>query len=125
MDHTTEPPPSSLSGKHKDRYFPRVSYRAEAALISTGQHWDVHVIDLSFNGALIALLQEHELKIGEEVILRLKCHNDEQIKMQGHIVHQQQHYLGIECHATGIDGQKQLRELLEEYQAATQDPANH
>ncbi len=98
------------------RYFPRVNYRAYATLMTTSQRYPVHIMDLSFNGALVALIHQHELKNGEEIILTIDLESNPPIKMQGRLSHQQEHFLGIECRATGIDNQSRLRELLNKNQ---------
>jgi len=97
------------------RYFPRVVYRAHATLTATSHRWPVHVLDLSFNGALVALIHKHDIRIGESVILNLELDDGTPIKMQGKLSHHKEHFLGIECRATGIDNQARLRELLEKY----------
>lgn len=105
----------SSTQNRERRYFPRVNYRAYATLITTSQRWPVHIMDLSFNGALAALIHRHDMKLGEEVILAIELEDGKLIKMQGHLSHQKGHFLGIECRATGIDNQAQLRELLEKH----------
>ena len=103
-----------MSGTDR-RYFPRVNYRAYATLTTTKQRWPVHILDLSFNGALAAIIHQHDLADGETVILNVELDDGDIIKMQGRISHQKEHFLGIECRATGIDNQARLRELLEKH----------
>ncbi len=109
------------SGRER-RYFPRVNYRAYATLVTTRQSWPVHILDLSFNGALAALIHRHDLRNGEELILTIELENDRTIKMQGRLSHQKAHFLGIECRATSIDHQAQLRDLLETHKDSIGDP---
>lgn len=101
------------------RYFPRVKFRAHAHLSTAAGHkWPVHILDLSFNGALAALIHQHDLTLGENVVLNIELEEGEErnIKMQGKLSHQKEHFLGIECRATGIDNQARLRELLKKNQ---------
>lgn len=105
---------STKEGRNR-RYFPRVSYRAYASLITLEQKLEVHVLDLSFNGALAAVINKHTLKMGDELVLTIETDDNETIKMQGRLAHQNSHLLGIECRATGIDNQTRLRELIEKY----------
>ncbi len=101
---------------HLDRrYFPRVNYRAHATLTTPDARWPVHILDLSFNGALAAIIHKNNLKAGETVVLRIELDDNELIRMQGRLTHKKEHFLGIECRATGIDNQARLRELLEEH----------
>jgi hypothetical protein len=106
-----------MSGTDR-RYFPRVNYRAYATLTTTKQRWPVHILDLSFNGALAAIIHQHDLVDGETIILSIELDDGDIIKMQGKISHQKEHFLGIECRATGIDNQARLRELLEKHKRA-------
>lgn len=101
-----------MSGTDR-RYFPRVNYRAYATLTTTKQRWPVHILDLSFNGALAAIIHQHDLVDNETIVLSIELDDGDIVKMQGKITHQKQHFLGIECRATGIDNQSRLRELLE------------
>lgn len=100
------------SGRDR-RYFPRVKYRAYATLVTTNQRWPVHILDLCFNGALVALIHKHNLNAGENITLTIETDAGEPIKMQGKLSHLKEHFLGIECRALGIDAQARLRELLE------------
>jgi len=97
------------------RYFPRINYRTYATLVTTKQRWPVHILDLSFNGALAAIIHKHTLTDGEGVVLSIELDDGDVVKMQGKISHQKEHFLGIECRATGIDNQARLRELLEKH----------
>lgn len=107
---------STATIDHRERrYFPRINYRAYATLTTTSQHYPVHIVDLSFNGALAALIEPHDLTAGEEVMLNIELDEGEAIKMMGKLAHQEHHYLGVECRATSIDNQSKLRELLREH----------
>lgn len=104
---------SPHSSSRDRRYFPRVNYRAYATLATDNQRWPVHILDLSFNGALAALIHKHSIEDGSEIVLTIELDEGDEIKMKGALAHQKEHYLGIECRATGIDNQARLRELLE------------
>lgn len=103
---------SNTAESRERRYFPRVNYRAYATLMTTKKKFDVHIVDVSFNGALAALIRHHDLTPGEEIVLTIEAGDNNLIKMQGKLAHQRDHLLGIECRALGIDNQARLRELL-------------
>lgn len=116
------------TGSSRDkRYFPRINYRAHAHLTTCHQQFNVHILDLSFSGALVALIHKHDLQPGEEVVLTIELPRKDwkntssdpadthTLKMQGRLAHQRDHFLGIECRASGIDNQARLRKLLEKY----------
>ena len=98
---------------HERRAFPRVKCRAYATLITTRENWPAHVIDLSFHGALIAILYRNDIRTGEEIQLTIELDGEKPIYMYGHIAHHSSHMLGIECRATGIDQQQRLRQLVQ------------
>lgn len=104
----------------ENRCFPRVDYRAHATLVTAQQTWPVHILDLSFNGALAALIYKHELNDGEQVVLTIELEDNLKIKMQGHVAHQRGHFLGLECHAKSIDHQARLRDLLDKHKDETE-----
>lgn len=97
---------------HERRTFPRVELRAYATLVTTKERWPAHIIDLSFHGALIAIVHKHTIKDGEDIQLSIEIDEHNPLKLYGHVAHQKQHMLGIECRANGIDQQQQLRKLV-------------
>ncbi len=107
------------------RYFPRVPFRVGATLLTPHNRYHVHVIDLSFSGALVALLDDGELQAAEEVILTLVNDDGDTIKMQGKLAHQKDHYLGLECRASSIDNQARLRDLLCQHIENAENQAYH
>lgn len=107
---------NSQYGGRERRAFPRVACRAYATLLSNNTCWDVHLLDLSFNGALVALIKEHRMQSGEPIILDIEQENGPSIKMQGKLAHSNAHLLGLECRASGIDQQSRLRDLLRRHQ---------
>ena len=104
---------STIPRSRENRYFPRTEYRAYAVLVTTHKKWPVHILDISFNGALVANLKDNDIKASEEIILTIEVDGSEPIKMQGRVAHVQEHYIGIECRATSIDHQHKLRQLVD------------
>lgn len=110
--------PTTTPKGHERRYFPRVEYRGYASLVTPSKKWPVHIIDLSFNGALVAIIHEHTISDGEEIILSIEADDAETIKMQGRVVHHKEHFLGIDCRASSIDHQSRLEKLVQEHAPA-------
>lgn len=102
------------------RYFPRVNFRGHASLITTQKKWPVHIVDLSFNGALVAVIHKHTIADGEGIILTIETDDGDIIKMQGEVAHQKEHFLGIDCRAAGIEHQARLHELVDKYEKPPQ-----
>ncbi len=112
------------------RCFPRVNYRAYASLTTSSKRYPAHILDLSFAGALVALIHKHNLKKGEEIILNIDILETDRkegdtistIRMLGKLAHVKGHFLGIECRASGIDNQTRLRDLLEKHKDNAKSP---
>ncbi len=89
---------------HDDRRTsPRYPLRAFAELGSSDKEWLAHVLDISYSGARIALLDEYNLCAGDSIRLRLEIPEMEvpagmlpYLHLQGTLVHQQEHMLGIQ-----------------------------
>ena len=119
--------PAIVSTREK-RSFPRVHYRAYASLSAGNLRYPAHILDLSFNGALVALIHRHELHEGEQITLNIELLEEDRheedstptIRMQGRLAHIKDHFLGLECRASGIDNQTRLRELLEKHKNDSQ-----
>ena len=104
------------------RHFPRIDYRADGNLITTRKKWPVHIMDISCNGVLAAVVHDHNIKRGEEVILNIQQEDGKSFKMQGHITRQDKHLLGVECRANGIAPQAELKKMLEKYRKQENHP---
>ncbi len=96
------------------RYFPRVNYRATAELVSRTGRWPVQIVDLSFNGALVASPYNHQFGSDEDLTLYVFINSGDQIKMRGRLAHTKGKYLGIECKPSNVDNSTLLRRLLNE-----------
>ena len=96
------------------RHSPRLPIRGDASLMTPHHKWPVHLLDLSTNGALVALLEPHQLDEREEAILTLELTEGDRVKLQGRVVHQKGHYIGLVCSPTTMVYHARLRELLEE-----------
>lgn len=94
------------------RYFPRHRHRTHGRLRARNQVWAVHILDLSFKGALAALIGPHPLQNGDIIELEVDVPRSDPIRMRGTLSHQKAHYLGLECRASGIDDMARLRLLL-------------
>ncbi len=102
----------NLSQANERRHCQRMLFRSHANLVTPHHTWPVHVIDISFNGALVALIQHHHLDPHEEIMLNLEVGKNEHIKMQGRIAHQKEHYIGLECFPVDDEQKARLQELV-------------
>jgi hypothetical protein len=105
------------------RTHPRYTMRAFAQLGSSHQEWAAHLLDISYEGARIALLDEYNLTQGESVRLRIEVPQanvpegaDSYLHLHGTLVHIQQHMLGIRYQPETADDAELLKKLLAELQ---------
>lgn len=101
------------------RTFQRFPIRAFAELGNSKQEWAAHVLDISFHGARIALLEEYSLCTGEAVKLRvevpelyLRENMPHYLHLKGMVVHQQEHMLGIEYEASSVMDAELLTNMI-------------
>jgi hypothetical protein len=84
------------------REFQRYPLRAFAELGRSNKTWNAHVLDISAQGARIALLDEYDLQKGVTVRIKIELLNKKNpdgtqayLHLNGIIAHQQKHILGI------------------------------
>jgi hypothetical protein len=84
------------------REFTRFPLRAFAELSNSTQKWAAHVLDISLQGARIALLDEQDLLAGEtiQIIIEIPADkNPERVQLYLHlngiVAHRKNHILGI------------------------------
>lgn len=85
------------------RTTPRFPLRAFAALCNSEKEWAAHVLDISFQGARVALLDDYSLDTGDAIQLRLEIPETQvpsdtlrYLHLNGTLVHKQEHMLGIQ-----------------------------
>ena len=116
------PESPSPNRQRERRKFPRTAFRAKATLRSPTYEWPAETLDLSFRGALIAVVYQHQLQQGEEIQLSIELEESPPLFMYGQVAHTKGHILGLECRANGIEQQKMLRKLV--HQSASVDYMN-
>jgi hypothetical protein len=80
----------------------RFPLRVFAAIGNSTQEWAVHVLDISAQGAKVALLDDFHFSPGDKVQLQIELPNKKVfsdmpsfLKLEGTIAHTKQHILGI------------------------------
>nr|WP_324259422.1 PilZ domain-containing protein [Cellvibrio fontiphilus] len=101
------------------RRHPRFPLRAYAELQYSTKTWEAHVLDLSENGARLALLDEHLLQKGDALRvhvdvenLNLVASNKKRLDLHGRIAHVREHILGFEFQPDTPVDKTLLYELL-------------
>ncbi len=101
------------------RTAPRYPLRAFAALCNSEKEWAAHVLDISYHGARIALLDEYHLCAGDAIQLRLEIPEMQvpagalpYLYLNGTLVHQQEHMLGIQYEPASDADALLLKQIL-------------
>lgn len=91
----------------------RVNYRSQGNLVTPSGDWFVYVINLSINGALIALIETHDIRQGTLVTLHIELHDGSKLIMHGEIAHSKEHYLGLSCQPHSEQDRQILKQLID------------
>ena len=102
------------------RTYPRYPLRAFAALCNSDKEWAAHVLDISYHGARVALLDEYHLCAGDAIQLRLEIPELKvapgtlpYLYLNGTLVHQQEHMLGIQYEPASEHDAELLKQILD------------
>lgn len=95
------------------RQFERHSTRAQGTLITAESNWPVYVINLSYSGALIAILDKHKLEEEESITLHLELEHAGRVIAHGRIAHLKEHYVGLEFSGHGEADRAKLKKVIE------------
>lgn len=109
----------SLPDGADKRRHPRFPLRAYADLQYSTKKWEAHILDLSENGARIALLGEHLLQKGDALRVHIQLDNvtllaspKNMLNLHGRLVHVREHILGFEFQPDTPADKTLLYELL-------------
>jgi len=86
----------SSENKSQDRRSDRFDLRGQCQIIRGEDKFGAHIINVASNGALIAVLEEHDLKIEEDISVFV-CEDDDPsgINLLSRVVHGLDHYIGV------------------------------
>jgi hypothetical protein len=109
---------ASSTQQSERRESPRHPVRAHAYLEGPASSWSVHLLDMSATGARLAILDDHDLRPGDDVNLSIELEDvrtpdiqsviDDQahklLRLKGTLVHLRDHMLGVEYRPiSGVD----------------------
>lgn len=109
----SETPQDLQTEEDNRRRFHRVKFRCEAQLNQGEKHWDIDLLDISLQGALLVALSDEQPSNQEDTTLTLVLDDEASIIMEGKIAHQKEHYLGFACHNIDLESMQHLRRLIE------------
>jgi hypothetical protein len=101
---------------HERRRFRRILFDAPVSLLVAGSEYRTTLIDISLKGALVQAPTPWpvDLRPAPPVLLCIALdQSGSQIKMQGHLVHQELRQVGFLCDHIDMDSITHLRRLVE------------
>lgn len=90
----------------------RFPLRAHATLESGNGDWPAHVINLSIDGAMIAIAEEHSIQTDDEVELTVYLDDEQRLLLQGQVVHIKDHFIGLKCKVQTSENEGLLTQLI-------------
>lgn len=75
----------------------RFQLRAHAILVDGEGTWPAHLINISAEGALIAVTEPHPLHVSDAIELTVKLNKGVNLLLDGTVVHVKDHYVGLRC----------------------------
>ena len=104
----------ALVKRMEKRHFTRIPFEAIARFDAGGSHYEVALIDISLNGALIAEPENFSGKAGDEVVFDLILADQESnINIEGVIIHISNKRIGLKCLHIDLQSVTHLRRLVE------------
>ncbi|MFL0803550.1 MAG: PilZ domain-containing protein [Agarilytica sp.] len=107
-----------MSDESNRRSEERIPHRAYATLITANNQYAAHLLNISRNGALIAVIQEHDLKSADEISLRIETETL-QFELNGWVAHVRDHYLGMTGRPSNEKNRADLEAFISEAEDAT------
>ena len=96
------------------RKFSRILFAASAHLTQTGQSWRTKILDLSLNGALVALPSGYTGQLNTILTLEFVLPDSGiELTMDAEIIHKTPEHLGLKCTHIDVDSITHLRRLIE------------
>ena len=95
------------------RYFKRVEFHVDVAVIINGEKIAGELIDLALKGALVQFEKELPIQIGDQCWLNLSLlSTDVTLEFQSKIMHHRNNYYGFLFLESDLDSVAHLRRLL-------------
>lgn len=95
------------------RRFTRIPYQAAARLELGGEHWQVRLLDISLNGALVSRPETLDPRPGTPCRIEISLAGGGMIRMHARVAHAEGARIGLEREHIDIDSITHLRRLVE------------
>lgn len=90
----------------------RLPHRGSGNLITSESNWAAHIINISLQGALIALVDPHDINEDQTVTLQIALDDGTSILMHGEVAHVKDHYVGLDCKPNTEEDARRLAAMI-------------
>lgn len=102
---------AAIPNAHERRHVPRVPFQRPARVRMDGREWPVRVLDLSLNGAFIALPRRCRTTAGERLTFEID-HADRTLSIEAIVVRVRGKRVGVRCVAMRSEVAEAIRDLV-------------
>lgn len=92
----------------------RVQLRSDSSLITADGSCEAHLLNLSESGALLAVLEDHQLVAGEAISIEIALPGAGTACMEGHIAHIKDHLLGLDCTPAADEDARKIEAVIDQ-----------
>jgi len=101
-----------VSTAENRRHFSRIPFTATGQLSTVSARYEVQLLDISLQGALVNLPATAQVELGEPCLLALQL-GDVSIKMAAELAHVAGQQVGLQCRSIDLESISHLRRLVE------------
>jgi hypothetical protein len=96
------------------RRFHRITFHAPVMIEQGGQSWQTEMLDISLKGILTRRPSDwHDTKTSTLFTLCLPLDDENEVRIEARLMHQEAEHLGFECQKIDLDSATLLRRLVE------------
>ncbi len=101
-----------MSNNDERRRAERYPHRAHATLMVNNNAYPAHIINISVIGALVAVVDEHEIEEDQEIAIDIESEVGN-FSMHGTVAHVKNHYIGLECVPPDDTSKETIQRVIE------------
>jgi len=83
--------------EENQRVAERYRYRCYATVLSSQAKWEAHLLNISESGALVGVIDTHDMSENDGVELLVEVNENEFLNLVGTVMHVNEHYVGMRC----------------------------
>lgn len=93
----------------------RVQLRSYTNVVTADGRCAAHLLNISESGALIAIIEPHQMAAGEAISLHIELPDGSSACMEGHVAHVKGHMLGLDCGPATDEDAARIEAVIDQY----------